>query len=241
MARLAAAVLQERARDALLVAAVTQLPEELVHEVAAVGEDQDTTGARRLHEPERRNRLAGPGGVLEPEAAGCPRVLLLGVGGSLLLCLLGGIPVERLLVGQLVALQLDLAGVELLERGAAPAVAADQQLRLERDQRARQGVDLVRRQRRAVGQVRLLLGEQALEAQHQRELAPPLDRGLTAAGVQLLQSGVERGAARTALRERDDRILAFEHEGLTREFLGALQFVAGNRRGIGHGASLSHG
>ena len=63
--------------------------------------------------------------------------------------------------------------------GASPvAVAADQELGLERDQRAGQRVDLVGEQRRAVGQVRLLLGEQPLEAQHQRELAPPLDRRL---------------------------------------------------------------
>ena len=101
-------------RDALLVAAVAQLAEELVHEVAAVGEDQDAAGARGLHEAERGDRLAGAGGVLEPEAARRARVLLLGVGGGLLLGLLGRIPVERLLVGQLVALDLDLAGVELL-------------------------------------------------------------------------------------------------------------------------------
>jgi hypothetical protein len=49
----------------------------------------------------------------------------------------------------------------------AAAVAADQELGLERDQRAGEGVDLVGRERCAVGQVRLLLREQPLEAQHQ--------------------------------------------------------------------------
>ena len=118
--RLAAAVLQERRGDALLVAAVAQLAEELVHEVAAVGEDQDAAGARGLDEAERGDRLAGAGGVLEPEAPRGARVLLLRVGRGLLLGLLGGIPVERLLLDLLVALDLDLAGVELLHARPSP-------------------------------------------------------------------------------------------------------------------------
>ena len=164
------------------------------------------------------------------------------VGGRLLLGLLGRVPVERLLVGQLVALELDLAGVELLESRRSPvAVAADLELGLERDQRAGQRVHLVGRQRRAVGQVRLLLGEQPLEPEHQRELAPPLERRLVAARVDLRQRSVERARAGRVLSASAVRgVLALEHEGFTREFLGALQVVAGNRRGIGHGASLSH-
>ena len=64
--------------------------------------------------------------------------------------------------------------------GAARPLAlfADLQLGRERDQRARQGVDLVGVEGGAVGQVRLLVGEQPLEAEHQRIGAPPLDRGL---------------------------------------------------------------
>ena len=61
---------EQRRRDALRVAAVAQLAVELVDEVAAVGEDQDAAGARRLDEAERGDRLAGAGGVLEPEALG---------------------------------------------------------------------------------------------------------------------------------------------------------------------------
>ena len=57
-------------RDAVGVAAVAQLAVELVDEVAAVGEDQDAAGARGLDEAERGDRLAGAGGVLEPEALG---------------------------------------------------------------------------------------------------------------------------------------------------------------------------
>ncbi len=60
---------EQRAGHALLVAAVGQLAVELVDQVAAVGEDQHAAGARGLHEAERRDRLAGAGGVLEPEPA----------------------------------------------------------------------------------------------------------------------------------------------------------------------------
>ena len=65
----------QRARDALLVAAVAQLAVELVDQVAAVREDQDAAGLRGLDEAERGHRLAGAGGVLEPEALGRVRVL----------------------------------------------------------------------------------------------------------------------------------------------------------------------
>ena len=61
--------LQQRRADPVAVAAVAQLADELVDEVAAVGQDQDAAGPRRLDEPERGDRLAGAGGVLEPEAA----------------------------------------------------------------------------------------------------------------------------------------------------------------------------
>ena len=60
--------LSSAGRDPLGVAAVAQLAVELVDEVAAVGEDQDAAGARRLDEAERRDGLAGAGRVLEPEA-----------------------------------------------------------------------------------------------------------------------------------------------------------------------------
>ena len=68
-------VAEQRRRDALRVAAVAQLAVELVDEVAAVGEDQDAAGARRLDEAERGDGLAGAGRVLEPEALGGVGVL----------------------------------------------------------------------------------------------------------------------------------------------------------------------
>ena len=112
---------------------------------------------------------------------------------------------------------------------------------LERDQRAGEGIDLVGGERRAVDEMGLLLGEQPLEAEDQRVVAPPLDGGLGAPVLDLVERRVERDAAGAVLRKRGARVLSFEHEGFTREFLGALQFVAGNRRGFSHGASFSHG
>src|SRR6185436_16498140 len=61
-------VAEQRRGDARRVAAVTQLAVELVDQVAAVGEDQDAAGPRRLDEADRGDRLAGAGRVLEPEA-----------------------------------------------------------------------------------------------------------------------------------------------------------------------------
>ena len=193
--------------------------------------------------PSAATVLPAPVACSNQKRRAAPGVLLLGVGGGLLLGLLGRVPVERLLVGQLVALDLDLAGVELLGGGLAVAVpgAADQELGLERDQRAGEGIDLVSGERRAVHEMRLVLGEQPLKPEDQRVVAPPLDGGLAAPLVDLLQRGVERDAARAVLRERGGGVLSFEYERFTREFLGALQFFAGNRRGFGHGASFSHG
>ena len=78
---------QQRRRDPLAVAAVAQLAEELVDEVAPVGEDQHAAGARRLDEAERGDGLAGAGRVLEPEALG--GVGVLGLLAELLLVLRG--------------------------------------------------------------------------------------------------------------------------------------------------------
>ena len=74
---------EQRRREAVLVAAVGDLADELVDEVAAVGEDQDAAGARGLDEADRGDGLAGAGRVLEPEAAARARVLG-GLGDDLL-------------------------------------------------------------------------------------------------------------------------------------------------------------
>ena len=85
----------------LLVAAVGDLADELVDQVAAVGEDQDAAGARGLDEADRGDGLAGAGRVLEPEAALGAGVLGR-LGDRLLVVVLGGrlLPVLGLLVGR---------------------------------------------------------------------------------------------------------------------------------------------
>jgi hypothetical protein len=170
-------------------------------------------------------------------------VLQVRLGRRLLLGLLDRVPVERLLVAELVALHLHLVRGELLGGGRAAVRARavlHLELRGERDERAGQGVDLVGAQQRAVGEVRLLLRQQPLEAEHEREIAPPLHRRLAAARLDLGQGGVERRAPRGALGEGLRGILSGQHERLARELLGACEQVAGNRR-IGEGRGcVSH-
>src|SRR3954452_8156044 len=106
-------------------------------------------------------------------------------------------------------------------------VAVERALRLreERGQRARERVDLVGGEHGAVDERRLVLGQQAVEAQQQRPPAPPLrGRDLPAVG-QLGERPVERGAPRSAGRERDGGILALEQERLTGERSGPLELV----------------
>ncbi len=228
--------------DAVLVAARAQLAEELVDEVAPVGEDQDAAGSRGLGESERGNRLARTGGVLEPEAAVGTRILGDRIRGRLLLGLLGRVPVERLLVGKLVALDLDLARVKLLGRLAA-AVAAAQvflDLRDQRDQRAGQRIDLMRVEQRAVREVGLFLDEQPFQAQQQRVVAPPFHRGLVPARLQLVDRCVQRRPPGRALRQRERRILAGQHKALAHKLLGTCEGVAGNRRISQSRGCLSH-
>ena len=78
--------------------------------------------------------------------------------------------------------------------------------------------------------MRLVVGEQPFEAEHQRVLAPPLDRRLLAAGVDLGQRVVERAAACRPGREHLVALLALVHERLERELLRAAEVLVGNRR-----------
>ena len=103
------AAVEQRRAQALLVAAVGDLADELVDEVAAVGEDQDAAGARGVDEADRGDGLAGAGRVLEPEAALGAGVLGR-LGDLLLLLALRLVPVLRLLVGG-----------ELLVLGSSPS------------------------------------------------------------------------------------------------------------------------
>ncbi len=225
-----AAVEQRRAQP-LLVAAVGDLADELVDEVAAVGEDQDAAGAGGVDEPDRGDGLAGAGRVLEPEAARGAGVLGR-LGDLLLLLALRLVPVLGLLVGGellvlLLAVVIDLerllVGLErlLVDDGRSGAVAAaavegDLLLGDQLGQGPGERVDLVGVELGAVAQFRRLLGQQALEAEQQREVPPPLDRGVLEPLVELGDRGVERLAAG---RPRGERLrpLAVEEERLAGE------------------------
>ena len=106
--------IEEGRREAVGVAAVRDLADELVDEVAAVGEDQDPAGAGGLDEADRGNGLAGAGGVLEPEAAARPRILG-GLDDDVRVLLLG--PVLRLLcLGRFLLLILGREGLGAVAR-----------------------------------------------------------------------------------------------------------------------------
>src|SRR5215213_42046 len=238
---------QQRGGDAIAVAALAQLAVELVDEVAAVGQDQDAASARSVDEPERGDRLAGAGRVLEPEALGGVRVLRL-LGELDVLVVLGFVlPVLRLLVGLLVLLQLQLelflardrrggeldghlGGRGLHDCAAVPVRGAALHLRHQRRQRARQRVDLVRVEQRPVGEARLVVRQHALQAEQQRVLAPPGDRRRLQAGVELYERRVERAATGAAGSERVLGQLTLVNESLTGE-----AFRASERAGIGKG------
>ncbi len=298
---------QQRTGDALGVAALAQLAVELVDEVAPVREDQDAAGLRGLDEAQRGDRLAGAGGVLEPEALGGVGVLgLLGqrllvvlalvdpvagllvglaLGLGVLLLVLALVVCEQLLgelvlVGFVVVIVLvgrrTLDGAELLVvlvllvlvllgvalglvlvvvraripvrlgvlvrarrrsvvgtedrrrgqqlgrgrgRGDATVALGARALRLgqQRRERARERIDLVGREHGAVGKLRLVVGEQSLQAQQQREVPAPFRRGVLGARVELGQRAIQRAPARGARRQRDRWILALVQEAIAHE------------------------
>src|SRR5205085_10606235 len=84
-------------------------------------------------------------------------------------------------------------------------------------ERSRERVELVGGELGAIGQMRPLLGEEALEAQHQRVLALPLDRRDVAAGVDLGYRVLERAAARRARGQDDVPVLTLVQVALAGE------------------------
>ncbi len=144
----AVVALEQSGRDPVAVAAVAQLAVELVDQVAAVGEDEDAAGARGLDEAERGDSLAGPGGVLEPEALAGVRVLrrfaellrvVSGRFGPVLGLLWLVVLVELLLAGDAGRGEDDIS---LGDRPVGAAVAVALGLGVQRGERARQRVDL---------------------------------------------------------------------------------------------------
>ena len=165
----------QRRGDALRVAAVAQLAEELVDEVAAVGEDQDAAGARALDEAERGDRLAGAGRVLEPEALAGVGVLgrlgeLLGVLGDRARPPSPAAPPARRRPRRRASsspgMPTEASGASRRARSPPVAVrrAAVAGLGEQRGQRAGQRVDLVRGQHRAVDELAARPGRAAARA-----------------------------------------------------------------------------
>ena len=127
--------------------------------------------------------------------------------------------------------------------GRAAALLAGQQ----RGQRPRERVDLVRVERRAVGEHDLLLGEHALEAEQQRVPPPPLRGGDLEAVLELLERAVQRPAAGAAGGERLGGLLPGMQEGLARVALGLSDLLRSGKgggrrhaRGLGHEARAGH-
>src|SRR5262249_4735327 len=112
----------------------------------------------------------------------------------------------------------------------------------QRGQRARQRVDLVWVEQRAVSEVRLVLGQDALEPQQQRVAPTPLGRGELRPALDLRHRRIERTPAPRPRRKRDRRVLAREHELLAREPADTLKLRrSGNGSGrVGHRRWVSH-
>ena len=89
-----------------------------------------------------------------------------------------------------------------------------------------------------VNEVRLLLGEQALEPEQKREAPTPFDRGLLRAAVELGHRGVQRASARRLWGECLGGGLAFIYESLARELFGARNRVRTRKGGVSTHAIL---
>ena len=170
----------------------------------------------------------------------------------------GSRPVQRLLVGLVLD---ELLGQLLLARDrrggehqrlvadagavrrAPVAVGAALRLGQQRRQRAGERVDLVGGQHRAVDQRRLVLGEQAVEAEQQRPAAAPLaSTGRSWPSASSFRPSRARRAAGMPGASGHGRVLALEQEGLACERFGALE-VVGRRKGCdrqGRCIRLSH-
>ena len=134
-------------------------------------------------------------------------------------------------------------GVAVAARLAVPVPVRLRLLELGRDrgERARERVDLVLVERRAVEQLRLVLGEDALEAEQQRVALPPREARHLGAGLELGEGVVDRPPARRAGSEVGDR-LALEQDRLAGEIANPVEVrfaervgrARGNVSGIGH-------
>ena len=107
----------------------------------------------------------------------------------------------------------------------------------QRRQRSRERVDLVCGEHGAVDETGLVLGQQPLEPEQQRELATPLQRGLRASGLDLGQRAVERATARRAGGERRLRRSRPRSTNCSR----VRYFSASDRGRAGKWGGITHG
>ena len=112
-----------------------------------------------------------------------------------------------------------------------PAVAVALLLGEQRGQRPGEGVDLVGGEDGALGEMRLVFGQQPLEPEQQREVSAPLDRRLLVAGLDLYERGVERATARRARSKGFIEGLALVDELLTCEQLRSRDGGSIGKRG----------
>ena len=204
---------EDHVGEALAVTVVGELAPELVDEQAAVGQDQHAFGACGLDEAGGRDRLAGGGRVAEAVAPLCTRVLVgrrrevvglavvVELDGDVVLVLL--LFLDELLGGDGAVGRPVAVAVLLLDRG--------DQLGEHPGER----VHLVAAQLGAGGEARRLLGEDALEPEHERVAHLPLGRGGLQPGVHLHDRVVERAAYRRARPQRGGGVVVGAKEGLS--------------------------
>ncbi len=128
----------------------------------------------------------------------------------------------------------DQLGSLLGDRTAAVGLRFQRALRLgqQRRERARERVDLVGGEDGPIRELGLIVGEQPLQAEHQRVAATPFGRWVLGALLDLCERVLERPAAGRPGRKRDGRILSVVHEALAHELLRASYLRGGwNGRG----------
>ena len=209
------ALLDDRGQP-VAVALGGELAVELGDEQAPVGEDEDAHRAGRLDEPRGGDRLAGRGRVPEAEAANGAGILSR----------------RRLLGEQLLVDDCRSPRPPPRRRPARPgrsrsrcrsrllglALVGGDQLGEHPGER----VHLMAAQLGSGREARRLLGQHALEAEHEREVHLPLRGRLLVAGLDLGERLVERVPARRSRREHLGRILVAVEEGLAGPVPGRL-------------------
>ena len=216
----------DRRGEAVAVTLVGEIALELRDEQAAVREDQYAEGARGLDETGRSNGLARCSRMAEPIAPCCTRVR-----AGVLLVLLD-LFVENVLDGFLRRLVVFFRFSVDVDHLGDDAVSVWLRFLLVRGdqfgEHAGERIDLVAAQLGTGSEVRLLLGEHALEAEHQAVLDLPAGRGRATSALDLCESVVQRAPARRRRRQDLGGILALTNERLARPGFGS--------EGVGHQA-----